>query len=110
MTLLQIYEQYQDDQRKPTQKVSGYITRGRNGRYENQHLFLGPWTWQMIYKLHRLSGAGKGNGDKHALPENSTKRGEIKAIQEQLLKPGGVHKMALSARWAQLVSRKKEEE
>lgn len=111
MTLLQIYEQYQDDHRKPEDKVSGYTTRGRDGRYDGANLFLGPWLWQMIYKLNRLSWSGKaGHPESGNDGSKRESKPHIQAIQAQLLKPGGVDKMAVSARWAQLVSRKKEEE
>jgi hypothetical protein len=98
MTLLQIYAQYEDDQKPIEQSVSGYATRAAWGQHHGQWLYLGPWLWQMIYRLRRLA-------NKTLTPE------KIEEIQRRLLqtqeenRPGGVDKMALSARWAQLVSR-----
>lgn len=103
MTLLQIYAQYQDDLPDNANRVSGYATRGTFGTYNGNSLYLGPWLWQMVYRLHRLTNP--------ALTQE-----KVQEIQRALLqtqqedRPGGVDKMAVSARWAQLVSRKKEEE
>lgn len=99
MTLLQIYTQYQDDKRKSEERISGYSINAKHGDYGGASLYLGPWLWQMIYRLHRISNAAISADD-------------IKDIQRTLLQsqsdkqPGGVEKMALSARWAQLASRK----
>jgi CRISPR-associated protein Csm1 len=111
MALLEIYEQFQDDRREAIEKVSGYTTRAREGIYDGQSLFLGPWLWQMIYKLHRLTWSSKGVHPEATQGDHPQDvKGEIQAIQKQLLQPKGVEKMAMSARWAQLATRKHEEE
>lgn len=99
MTLLQIYYQYDDDHKSFAESTSGYATRAKLGTYEKRSLYLGPWLWQMIYRLHRLR-------DEVLTTE------QIGEIQTALLQThgenrvGGVEKIALSARWAQLLERK----
>lgn len=98
MTLLQIYQQYQDDHKSYEKSSSGYATRARLGNYDNRTLYLGPWLWQMIYRLYRLSN-------------NALTKEKIQEIQTALLqvqsenRTSGVEKIALSARWTQLLSR-----
>lgn len=100
MTLLQIYTQYEDDHRPPEAKTSGYATRAKEGNYMGRSLYLGPWLWQMIYRLHRLVNP--------ALPKE-----KVQEIQQTLLQTygeqqaSGVEKLALSARWVQLLAREK---
>lgn len=99
MTLLQIYGQYEDDHKSRESSTSGYATRGQMGVYEKRSLYLGPWLWQMIYRLHRL-------------PKGVLTREKIQEIQTALLqtqrehRASGVEKIALSARWTQLLARK----
>jgi CRISPR-associated protein Csm1 len=94
-TLLAVYAQYKDDRRAPTKKISGYTTQAAQGIYsqKNVELYLGPWLWQMIYRLHRLA-------------REDTAKEQILKVQEKLLTAQGVPQLALSARWAQLRSRK----
>lgn len=96
-TLLQIYAQYLDDRRKLEESTSGYATRAQLGRYggNGRELYLGPWLWQMIYRLRRVA-----NDDKA--------RAAIQEVQDRLLMADGIHTMALSARWAQIIARKQE--
>jgi len=100
VSLLQLYAQYQDDQRSLENSNSGYATRGRNGRYNatDEEIMLGPWLWQMIYRFHRLAN------------QNKEVQGSIENIQKEMLKPDGVRQLAVAARWAQLLSREKTEE
>jgi CRISPR-associated protein Csm1 len=99
LTLLQIYGQYEDDHKSRENSTSGYATRAKMGVYEKRSLYLGPWLWQMIYRLHRLSN-------------EVLTREKIQEIQTVLLqtqrenRAGGVEKIALSARWTQLMARK----
>lgn len=99
MTLLQIYSQYEDDHKSRESSTSGYATRAQMGVYEKRSLYLGPWLWQMIYRLHRLNN-------------EVLTREKIQEIQTALLqaqqenRAGGVEKIALSARWTQLLARK----
>ena len=105
--LLGIYAQYQDDLRPVQESASGYATRSVYGAYgdgqERTQLYLGPWLWQLVYRLRRLTG-GPLTDDK------------IRDIQRALLqsqeedRSGGVERLAVSARWAQLVSRKSDQE
>jgi hypothetical protein len=99
MTLLQIYTQYQDDRKAQEQSVSGYATRAKYGNYDGNSIYLGPWLWQMVYRISRLADS--------TLPQD-----KVREIQEALLeshrenRSSGVEKLALSARWVQLLSRK----
>lgn len=100
-TLLSIYQQYIDDQKSMSNRTSGYWTQAnRASLYHHEgrpyELHLGPWLWQMIYKLHRLSNE-KFN------PQT------IKELQAQLLEKDGLRTLAVGARWTALLTRKKEE-
>lgn len=97
VTLQELFAQYEDDRLPRTESRSGYAVGGQVGRYaeNDKEILLGPWLWQMIYRLHRIAG------------QNVELKGEIEELQRQLLTPDGIRQLAVSARWAQLLSREK---
>ncbi len=102
ITLIEIYEQYQDDHRSKQEKQLGYQVSAKQGDYRDaaNHrtsygLYIGPWLWNMVYRLHRFQHRG-------------VSKEAINQIITQLLTERGVEKLSTSARWAQLLTRQKD--
>lgn len=115
MTLIEIYEQFIDDQKAVGDKRLGYSLRAkegsyshRNGEVETQHTIqFGPWLWMMMYRLKRLARRQQ-NDEETEETKNKANERLIEEWIQRMLSPDGIRKVATSARWAQLLTREKE--
>ena len=86
-TLQMIYNRFLEDRRD-----------ARRRGLQDERVFYGPWRWRQAYHLSRFAGS-----------KPKRVKDKIEALQKWTLEPNRVQYLGLAARWADYLTRGKEE-